>query len=111
MSSIDNLGTSFDELANSAYAAKQAELARVDAIAANVAQTSSIVSGSTDFGAVAEEMGARSFENYDDRVAERAEAYVEDLDVADKNLDSGEAAQAIEKYAKIQGIEEAEVRR
>jgi hypothetical protein len=33
------------------------------------------------------------------------------MDVWDKNLDEGAAAEAITKYAKIQGIDEAEVRR
>jgi hypothetical protein len=70
MNSVNNLGTAFDELANDAYAAKEAERARVDATAASVAQTSSIVTGSKDFAGVAEEMGAQAFDNYDDKVAE-----------------------------------------
>lgn len=109
--SMNAMGSSFDELANAAMAVREAELARVDAIAANVAQTSDIVTNSKEFGAVAEDIGGQAFENYDDIVAEKASQYIEDMDVADKNLDSGEAAEAIKKYANIQGIDEAEVRR
>jgi cellulase/cellobiase CelA1 len=98
---MNAMGSSFDELANSAMAVREAELARVDAIAANVAQTSEIVTGSKNFGAVAEDIGGQAFEDYDDRVAEKANQYIESMDVADKNLDSGEAAEAIKKYANI----------
>jgi hypothetical protein len=43
MNSINNLGASFDELANDAYAAAETERARVDATAASIAQTSEAV--------------------------------------------------------------------
>lgn len=90
--SMQNMGTSFDELANSAMAVKAAEEARVDAIASTVAQSSELVQ-SSEHAAVAEEAGAQAFTDYNDRVAEAASGYSEDLD--DKNLDSAEAEAAL----------------
>ena len=40
---MQKMGSEFDELANSAMAVREAELARVDATAANVALTSDVV--------------------------------------------------------------------
>ena len=111
MSSIDNLGPAFDELANSAYALQMAEEARVDAIAANVAASSEVVQNS-EHGRVAEESGGQAFTDYSDRVEDTAKTYADKLDVKDKNLDSDEDARKVLKdYAETQGLTEAEVRK
>ena len=63
--SMDNMGSAFDELANSAYAVEEAERARVEAVASTVAQSSAEISNSEHVD-VAEAMGAQAFKDYSD---------------------------------------------
>ena len=110
--SMQKLGTSFDELSNSAMTGALAEQVRTDAIISSVVQTSEAVQNSKEFGKTATDMVSQSFGDYKDRVKERADEYLEDMDVDDKYLDDNDkAVAAIEKYAEIMDISEAEVRR
>lgn len=105
---VNRLGSDFDELANSARSVILAEQARADSIAATIAQSSEKVQAS-EFGAVAEEIASQTFENYGDRVNKKTEEYLEKIDTGD--LESGETASIISRYAELQGVVSGEIRR
>ena len=105
---VNKLGSDFDELANSARSVTLAEQARADSIAATIAQSSEKVQAS-EFGAVAEEIASQTFENYSVRVNEKTEEYLEKIDTGD--LESGETAGIISRYAELQGVVSGEIRR
>jgi hypothetical protein len=63
---MQSMGHSFDELAASALAVKEAEIARTEATLASIAATSTRVSES-EFGDLAQEVSSLAFEDQSDR--------------------------------------------
>lgn len=105
---IRDMGKSFDELSLAALQVKQAEIARAEATAASIAQTSNKVTGSKKFGQAATDFSAQLYEDFDDKVKTRTNELTKKMD---KGLQSTDAEDIISKYAEIKGIQAAEVRR
>ena len=99
--SMENMGTSFDELAGSAHAVKLAEEARVKAVATSIAQENEIVSGSEDFGQAVTDFSSQLYADYSKKAQEAADEYTSK---DNKKTTNKHNAEIIEKYAELQDM-------
>lgn len=90
--SMQKLGSGFDELANSAYATKQANDAILSNVITNISSQSDTLSNSEN-KFVAEEIAKKTYEDYSERVAQRSEEIEKEM------KDNTKKGQWIEKYA------------
>lgn len=107
LSTLKMLGNSFNELSSEALAVKIAEEARVDAIAATIAQSTEEVQNSK-FGNIAEEITAQSFGDYTDNINKEADLILKE-NLSD--LKGEDAEKILSEYAEYQGIDKSEARR
>ena len=99
LENIENMGASFEELANSAYAASIAEEAKINSIVRTAAASEEGVAGSA-YADAAMDLVTQANMDYEDKVDDAADKY----EYKDKKRDQDENEETKQAYADLMGM-------